>query len=66
MRVTRFDVLRDLMHGLRHSRRTLLGMGLSLKTSDRWLHALLVVPGVHRVREGKTTWYVWSPPPRGG
>lgn len=59
--VTRLDVLKELMGGARHSRRTLVARGISLKTADRWLRALLVVPGVRREREGKTTWFVWSP-----
>jgi hypothetical protein len=56
-RVTQLDVLRDLVLGGRHCRLTVARAGVSLPTADRWLRALLIVPGVRTVREGKTTWY---------
>lgn len=58
-------VLRDLMLGGRHSRRTVARSGVSLPTADRWLAALMVVPGVKRVRVGKTSWFEWEPLRRG-
>ena len=33
----------------------------SYPTADRWLEALLKVPGVRRFKMGKTTWYEWEP-----
>jgi hypothetical protein len=62
------DVLRDLMLGGRHSRRTVSkAERVSLPTADRWLTALLVnVPGVRKARVGKTTWYEWIAPRSGG
>jgi hypothetical protein len=59
--VTTLDVLRDLMLGGRHSRRTVARGGVSLPTADRWLMALYVtIPGVRKVRDGKTTWFEWK------
>jgi hypothetical protein len=60
--MTMLDVLRDLMLGGRHSRRTVAHGGVSLPTADRWLAALMVIPGVRRVRVGKTTWLEWASP----
>lgn len=57
------DVLRDLMLGGRHSRQTVARCGVSLPTADRWLKTMLeTVPGVRRVREGKTSWYEYRAP----
>ncbi len=54
------DVLRDLMLGGRHSRRTVTRFGVSLPTADRWLKELCdKIPGVRRVREGTTAWVEW-------
>jgi len=58
------DVLTDLMLGGRHSRRTVARMGVSLPTADRWLEALRTVPGVRKVKQGKTSWYEWRAPPK--
>ena len=58
---TELDVLRDLMLGGRHSRQTAVRLGISYPTADRWLEALLKVPGVRRFKMGKTTWYEWEP-----
>ena len=56
--VTILDVVRDLMLGGRHSRRTLARMGVSLATADRYLQAIAAkVPGVQLVRIGKVSWY---------
>lgn len=53
-------VLRDLMLGGRHSRRTVEALGVSLATADRWLTALWKhVPGVRAVRSGAVTWFEW-------
>lgn len=54
-------VLRDLVLGGRHCRRTVAALGVSLPTADRWLKALLVVPGVRKRRISKTTWFEWVP-----
>ena len=53
------DVLADLMHGGRHSRRTVVrAFCVSLPTADRWLEELRRrVPGVRSMRIGKTTWF---------
>ena len=57
-RATELHVLRDLILGGRHSRSTVVRFGVSLPTADRWLQSLfLVIPGVCKVREGKTTWF---------
>jgi hypothetical protein len=54
------DVLRDLMLGGRHSRHTVRRFGVSLPTADRWLKELYgKIPGVRKVRDGKTTWFDW-------
>lgn len=54
-------VLRDLMLGGRHSRRTVArGFQVSLPTADRWLGELAIVPGVRAVRVSKTTWVEWQ------
>lgn len=54
------DLLRDLMLGGRHSRHTVIRFGVSLPTADRWLKELYEkIPGVRKVREGKTTWFDW-------
>ena len=58
--MSELDLLRDLMLGGRHSRQTAVRFGISLPTADRWLASLLVVPGVRRFRQGKTTWYEWK------
>ncbi len=53
-------VLRDLMLGGRHARRTVArAFGVSLPTADRWLAALAIVPGVASTRVGKVTWWEW-------
>lgn len=56
------DVVRDLMLGGRHSRRTVAVMAdVSLQTADRWLVSIrTTIPGVRVVRVGKTTWLEWS------
>lgn len=52
------DILRDLMLGGRHSRRTVARYGVSLPTADRWLLTLWKkIPNVWKVRDGKTTWF---------
>ena len=49
-----------LMSGGRHSRRTIVAeYGVSLPTADRWLAAIHELPGMKRVRCGKTTWLEW-------
>ena len=61
--MTLLEVLRDLMLGGKHSRRTVARGGVSLPTADRWLHELLdVVPGVKRSKEGKVSWFEWKAP----
>ena len=56
------ELLRDLMLGARHSRQTVArAAGLSIRTSDRWLRELLVIPGVSFGKQGKTTWFAWGP-----
>jgi transposase len=63
--MTVLDVLRDLMLGGRHCRRTVARMGVSLPTADRWLKALEeTVPGVERVKVGKVAWLEWKAPRR--
>jgi len=59
---TILDVLSDLMLGGRHSRQTIARMGVSLPTADRWLKSLLTVPGVRKLRIGKTSWFEWQKP----
>lgn len=58
---TVLDVLRDLMLGGRHSRRTVAKLGVSLPTADRWLQSLRTLPGIRVSRVGKITWFafVW-------
>jgi hypothetical protein len=58
--LTSLDVLRDLILGERHSRRTLIGAGMSAPTADRRLRALVDFPGVVRSKEGKLTWFAWD------
>lgn len=54
------DVLSDLMRGGRHSRHSVARYGVSLPTADRWLVALVQkVPGVRKVRVGRTSWFEW-------
>jgi hypothetical protein len=54
------DVLRDVMLGGRHSRRTIARLGLSLPTADRWIRRLTkTIPGARTVRVSKTTWLEW-------
>ena len=61
--MTQLELLRDLMLGGRHSRRTVAHAGVSLPTADRWLKELLdVVPGMRRSKVGKTSWHEWRPP----
>ena len=63
--MTLLEVLRDLMLGGKHSRRTIARGGVSLPTADRWLVELLeVVPGVRRTREGRVSWFEWKAPPQ--
>jgi hypothetical protein len=58
---SKLDVLRDLMLGGRHSRTTVTRFGVSLPTADRWLLALYrKIPGVRKVRVGKTTWFEFA------
>lgn len=64
--MTPLHVLRDIMLGGRHSRRTIAAMaaGPSLPTADRWIVQLVnTVPGVRTVRVGKTTWVEWRATP---
>lgn len=58
-------ILRDLMLGGRHSRRTVAAQaGCSLPTADRWLAEILgLIPGARTQRIGKTTWLYWVAPP---
>jgi hypothetical protein len=59
------DVLGDLLRGGRHDRNTVARLGVSLPTADRWLEALEErVPGLRRVKVGKTSWLEWSSAPR--
>jgi predicted DNA-binding transcriptional regulator YafY len=53
-------IVADLLRGDRHSRRTIAqATGKSLPTADRWIeHLQRALPGLRRVREGKTTWLV--------
>lgn len=56
-------VLRDLMQGGRHARRTVArAYGVSLPTADRWLGELAaLVPGMVCTRVGQVTWWSWAP-----
>ena len=59
--MTLLDVVRDLMLGGRHSRTTVARGGVSLPTADRWLKLIeATVPGMKRVRIGKTAWLEWA------
>lgn len=63
---SKLDVLRDLMLGGRHSRRTVVRFGCSLPTADRWLLDLWKkIPSVRKVRQGKTTWFEYKEQRRG-
>jgi hypothetical protein len=56
-------VLRDVMLGGRHSRRTIADQGVSLPTADRWIKQIVtMIPGARTVRVGKTTWLEWVRP----
>lgn len=59
---TLLSVVADLLHGTRHSRRTIArSTRKSLPTADRWLDLLEdALPHVRRVREGNTTWLVYD------
>jgi hypothetical protein len=62
--VRALTVIRDLMLGGRHSRSTVASTGPSLAAADRWLKAIeRTIPGIRRVRVGRTTWYEWRCPP---
>lgn len=51
------EIVRDLMLGGRHSRRTIARYGVSLPTADRWVKLIVsTIPGARFEREGKTTW----------
>lgn len=57
------DVLREIMLGGRHSRRTVASHGVSLPTADRWLKQLRQsVPGMYLMRIGNVSWVEWRPP----
>jgi len=57
------SLVSDLLRGGRHSRTTTArAFGVSLATADRWLVALLVIPGMRRRRVSKTTWIEWDAP----
>lgn len=59
-------VLSDVMQGGRHSRHTAAARGgVSVVTADRWLRALLKVPGCRLTKSGKTVWLEWASPVRG-
>lgn len=56
-------VVRDLINGGRHSRRTIADQGVSLPTADRWIAEIAAtIPGARTVRIGKTTWLEWAVP----
>ena len=60
--ISELDVVRDLLNGGRHSRRTLAAMGISLPTADRWIrHIAAAIPGMRKVRRGKVLWLEWGP-----
>ena len=52
----------DLLNGGRHSRQSVAALGVSLPTADRWLVLLLRLPGVVKVKSGKTSWLEWRAP----
>jgi hypothetical protein len=65
-KLTSLDVLRDLMFGARHSRRTLMTSGLSGSSADRRLRVLVDFPGIVRTTDGKVgphveVWFQWVP-----
>lgn len=54
-------VVAQLLRGNRQSRRTIReATGRSLSTADRWIEHIAELPGVRRVREGKTLWLVYD------
>jgi hypothetical protein len=59
-RVELIDVVRELLLGVRLTRQTVMRMGVSSATADRWLEIILSkIPRVVKMRSGNTSAYEW-------